>query len=170
MNNRERFDTCLNSGAPLEAANLAIEFASGCGSKSAAWNWADAAVQAASQAGVALAPGRASWPDLKAMSGQLAAARQRSAEAVVVSRHAGAIEWLRRQGIAGAVIEQATADDVRGRAVVGNLPLHLAALATKIGSIDMPNLPREMRGKDLTPEEMDAAGARISWYIVVKEP
>lgn len=85
---------------------------------------------------------------------------------VIISRHAGAIEWLARQGITGSVIAQATAEDVRGKVVVGNLPLHLAALAERIGSIDMPNLAAADRGRDLTPEEMDAAGARISWYEV----
>ena len=87
-------------------------------------------------------------------------------ETVIVSRHAGAIEWLRRQGIAGTVIEQAIPEDVRGRVVIGNLPMHLAAEAHQVGSIDLPGLAREQRGRDLTPEEMDAAGACIRWYVV----
>ena len=87
-------------------------------------------------------------------------------EVVIVSRHAGAIEWLARQGIAGTVIEQATAEDVFDSVVIGNLPLHLAAAAHKVGSIDLPGLTREQRGRDLTPEEMDAAGAVIRWYVV----
>ena len=87
-------------------------------------------------------------------------------ETVIVSRHAGAVEWLRRQGIAGTVIEQATADDVAGKVVIGNLPMHLAAEAHQVGSIDLPGLAREQRGRDLTPEEMDVAGACVRWYIV----
>ena len=87
-------------------------------------------------------------------------------ETVIVSRHAGAIEWLAAQGITGTVIEQATAEDVRGKVVVGNLPMHLASEAHQVGSIDLPGLTREQRGRDLTPEEMDAAGASIRWYIV----
>lgn len=87
-------------------------------------------------------------------------------ETIIVSRHAGAVEWLARQGITGAVIEQVTADDVRGKVVIGNLPLHLAAEAHQVGSIDLPGLTREQRGRDLTPEEMDAAGASIRWYVV----
>ena len=87
-------------------------------------------------------------------------------ETVIVSRHAGAVEWLAAQGVAGTVIEQATAEDVRGKVVVGNLPLHLAAEAHQVGSIDLPGLTREQRGRDLTPAEMDAAGAVIRWYIV----
>lgn len=93
-------------------------------------------------------------------------ARRMAGKVVIVSRHAGAIEWLREYGYVGPVIEQATADDVRNMFVIGNLPLHLAALTAMIGSIDLPNLPRELRGQDLTPEQMDAAGAVIRWYTV----
>ena len=165
MNNFDRFDAAKSSD-PLDAAALALQFSAGCGSKSAAWNWADRAVQAAAEAGVKLDGGRASWPDLDAMTDQLAAAAKRGPETVIVSRHAGAVAWLAAQGITGTVIVQATPDDVRGRVVVGNLPLHLAALAVRIGSIDLPNLSAADRGRDLTPAEMDAAGARLAWYEV----
>ena len=87
-------------------------------------------------------------------------------KAVIVSRHAGAIEWLAEQGVVGPVVAQATTEDVRGRIVIGNLPLHLAAIAEVVGNIDLPGLTAEQRGKDLTPEEMDAAGAAIRWYAV----
>ena len=165
MNNFEKYDDAL-ARDPLEAAALAIQFASGCGSKSAAWSCADNAVKAAAEAGIALNPGRASWPDLDAMTDQLAAAMKREPETVIVSRHAGAVAWLAAQGITGNVIAQATPEDVRGKVVIGNLPLHLASLAERVGSIDMPQLAAADRGRDLTPEEMDAAGAHLSWYVV----
>lgn len=88
------------------------------------------------------------------------------ARTVIVSRHAGAIEWLRRHGIEGDVIAQATPEDVQEAIVIGNLPLHLAALTARIGSIDLPNLAAADRGRDLSPEEMDAAGACLHWYSV----
>lgn len=86
---------------------------------------------------------------------------------VIVSRHAGAIEWLKRQGITGEVISHV--DDpaqIRGRIVIGNLPLHLAAEASIIGSIELPNLRPDQRGKDLTADEMEEADARLAWYAV----
>jgi len=89
---------------------------------------------------------------------------------VIVTRHDGAVAWLAARGITGPVIEQATEADVAGKVVIGNLPLYLAAAAAKVGSIDMPSLPRGQRGEDLSPSEMDAAGATIRWYIVVPEP
>ena len=88
-------------------------------------------------------------------------------EAMIVTRHEGAVEWLAQRGITGKVFKHVEDPAfVAGKIVVGALPLHLAALTAKIGSIDMPALRADQRGKDLTPAEMDAAGAVISWYIV----
>ena len=85
---------------------------------------------------------------------------------IIVTRHAGAVEWLRQQGITGEVIAHATPEDVRGREVYGVLPLHLAAEAAAVHVIDVPNLTPEQRGQDLTPAEMDAAGAHLCTYRV----
>ena len=88
-------------------------------------------------------------------------------EFVIVTRHDGAVKWLEtRRGITGNVIAHATPEDVRGKVVIGALPLHLAALAERVGSIDMPGLTPAQRGQDLSPEEMDEAGAAIVWYEV----
>ena len=90
-----------------------------------------------------------------------------SSEFVIVTRHSGAVEWLARHGISGQVIAHVSDPaQVAGKAVVGSLPLHLAALADRVGSIDMPGLTPAQRGQDLSPEEMDEAGAAIVWYEV----
>lgn len=91
-------------------------------------------------------------------------------EPVIVSRHAGAVEWLRSKGIVGRVIEHATEDDVRGRKVYGVLPFHLAALAKELVMIDTPGIPLERRGGDLSPEEMERFGAKLTHYLVVRVP
>jgi len=89
---------------------------------------------------------------------------------IIVSRHAGAIEWLRRRGIEGEVISHvADPEVIRGKTVVGNLPMHLAAAADRVGVIEMPNLPPDARGRDLSADEMEAFGASISWYRVERE-
>ncbi len=88
-------------------------------------------------------------------------------EFVIVSRHEGAVKWLAQRGITGQVLTHVSDPaQVADKAVVGNLPLHLAAQAARIGSIDMPGLRADQRGQDLSPEEMDAAGASIVWYEV----
>jgi CRISPR-associated protein Csx16 len=91
-------------------------------------------------------------------------------ETVIVTRHSGAVEWLRRQGITGDVLSHvANVEQIAGKRVVGALPLHLACHAAAVGSIDMPGMRPEQRGQDLTPTEMDAAGAAIRWYVVTTE-
>ena len=86
---------------------------------------------------------------------------------LIITRHAGAVEWLRRRGIEGEVIAHATPDQVRGRICYGVLPLNLAALASEVWAIDMPDLEAADRGRDLTPKEMDAAGAELFCYVVL---
>jgi len=85
---------------------------------------------------------------------------------IIVTRHQGAVEWLAQRGINGDVISHATAEDVRDRTVYGMLPLHLAAEADVVHVIDMPDMPPEARGQDLSPEQMDEYGARLTGYVV----
>lgn len=86
---------------------------------------------------------------------------------VIVTRHVGAIEWLNNHGFDGDVIAHvASPDQIRGRVVIGALPFHLAADAARVGVISMPGLRPDQRGVDLTPAEMDAAGAVVEFYVV----
>ncbi|HOW77965.1 MAG TPA: CRISPR-associated protein Csx16 [Verrucomicrobiota bacterium] len=92
-------------------------------------------------------------------------------DTIIVSRHTGAVEWLRQHGIVGEVLAQVTDPaQIAGRVVVGALPLHLAAVAVEVMAIDMPGLRADQRGKDLTPAEMDAAGASLGRYRVIRLP
>lgn len=74
MNNNDRYKLALRRDS-LEAAALAIDYSAGCGSKSAAWDWANRAKEAAAQAGVTLDCGDLSWPELDRMEDQLRAVR-----------------------------------------------------------------------------------------------
>lgn len=86
---------------------------------------------------------------------------------IIVTRHAGAIEWLRRKGITGEIVIHATPSVIRDQVVVGILPFHLAALTKRLMLIDVPRIPKELRGTDLTPEQMDMYGATIREYKVM---
>ena len=89
------------------------------------------------------------------------------ARTVIVSRHAGLVEWLKtRRGVEGNVIAHATEADIRGKYVFGNLPMHLAAKTASITTVDMPDLPADKRGVDLTPDEMDTYGAKTATYVI----
>lgn len=100
---------------------------------------------------------------------------------IIVSRHPAAVAFVRATAEAQyarfceennvqfesfVVVEQATSDLVAGQIVYGNLPLHLACLAHKYFAIEMPDLSRSERGKEMTADEMRAAGARIVEYSV----
>ncbi len=92
-----------------------------------------------------------------------------------VSRHKGAIEWARQQGL--PVDHQVEHLDVasikEGDRIIGTLPVnHAARVCDARGrylhlSLD---LPAEKRGQELSAEDMLNYGARIEEYLVKKLP
>lgn len=88
-------------------------------------------------------------------------------DTIIVTRHNGLVDWLSRHGITGKVIASATADDVTGKHVIGALPLHLASLADRVTTVDY-TCPMELRGKDLTAQQLDELGAVLNTYKVIK--
>ncbi len=85
---------------------------------------------------------------------------------VIVTRHNGLIQWLKNHGIEGQVIPHVESpEQIRGKDVIGVLPLSLASVTRSIWTVDM-DLPPEARGKDLSPEEMDRFGAHLMKYEV----
>jgi len=86
---------------------------------------------------------------------------------IIVTRHKGLVEWLAQQGITGQVISHV--DDpsqIKRRVVYGILPFHLASQALAVVTVDMPGLKPEQKGVDISPAEMDAAGASLRAYII----
>lgn len=86
---------------------------------------------------------------------------------IIVSRHPAAINFIRATAPAFAdapVVISATPDDVRGKVVAGNLPLHLAALAAEVVAVEFAGDPP--RGHEYGTEEMRAAGAYLARYRV----
>lgn len=88
-----------------------------------------------------------------------------------VTRHPGAIEWARRQGL--TVDRQIAHLDPSqlnpGDTVIGTLPVHLAAEVCARGghylhlSLD---LPPEVRGQELSADQLVAYGARLESYLI----
>jgi CRISPR-associated protein Csx16 len=89
----------------------------------------------------------------------------------LVSRHEGAVQWVRAQGWAvdEVVPHLDPATLQAGDNVIGTLPVHLAAAVCEGGGryfhLEM-DLPPSKRGAELTPAEMDACGARVREYWV----
>lgn len=92
----------------------------------------------------------------------------------IISRHAGAIEWLERQGIQGQqcahlAIKQVAAGDT----VIGTLPVNLAADVCAVPAMYWHlslEVPFAWRGQELTAEQMEACGVTLTAYQVQASP
>jgi CRISPR-associated protein Csx16 len=94
-----------------------------------------------------------------------------------ISRHPGALEWAKVQGLAidrhcPHLTDNNLANDIAaGDTVIGSLPVHLAAIVCQRGatyynlSLD---LPAHLRGKELSAAEVTACNARFEPYHVEK--
>ncbi|RMH50795.1 MAG: CRISPR-associated protein Csx16 [Zetaproteobacteria bacterium] len=88
-----------------------------------------------------------------------------------VSRHRGAVAWAARHGIiVDRLVAHLDPDEVAaGDTVIGTLPVHLAARVCARGgrylhlSLD---IPPELRGHELSADDMDSCRARIEPYEV----
>lgn len=87
---------------------------------------------------------------------------------LIVSRHTALVEWLKAKGIEGEVIPHATPEQIAGQTVIGILPVNLASLCARYGNVGLPKLSADLRGKELTVEQMDEAGATLEWYTVTR--
>lgn len=91
----------------------------------------------------------------------------------LVTRHAGALEWLQAQGFTEVrhVAHLDPALVAPGDRVIGTLPVHLAAAVCARGaryfnlSLDVPE---HLRGRELTAAELDACGARLEAFAIRK--
>ena len=75
---------------------------------------------------------------------------------LIVTRHPALKDYLIERGVADAatpVLPHAGIDDVAGKSVAGVLPLHLAAACASLTTVELA-LPLEMRGKELSIEDM----------------
>ena len=79
------------------------------------------------------------------------------AEKIVVSRHSALVAYLLEQGLITEkdnVVSHAHEKLVRGKHIIGNVPLSLAAVAESVTIIPFANLPLEKRGRELSLEEV----------------
>lgn len=91
-----------------------------------------------------------------------------------VSRHPGAIEWAKRQGLSvDQLVSHLDVEKVgSGDTVIGTLPVHLAAAVCCKGARYLHlalEVPAEARGRELSADELEAFGARIEAYRIERE-
>lgn len=88
---------------------------------------------------------------------------------IVVTRHPSYVEHLVNIGLIEPgceVVGHATAETVGGKHVItSGLPLHLAARAAKLTTVPL-FLPAELRGKELSLEEVEQFAQPPSSYVV----
>lgn len=97
-----------------------------------------------------------------------------------VTRHPGAVEWLRKEHPELAETSEVvahwtpvrTASLSQHDTVIGILPIDMAAAVCAAGArffaLSLPNMPSEMRGRELTAQDMHQCGAEITEYKVTR--
>ena len=89
-------------------------------------------------------------------------------EAVIVTRHPALVHLLLERGLiygTEPIIEHASADEVRGRHVIGVLPLSLAVEAESVTEIPLSLTPED-RGKELDLERLRQIAGPPRTYVV----
>lgn len=92
----------------------------------------------------------------------------------IVTRHLGALDFLKSQGICGQHMPHLMIDAIQsGDKVIGNLPLHHIALLNK-KNVEYWHLcveqPLDMRGKEHSLEFLMASNATLRRFKVIEEP
>lgn len=91
---------------------------------------------------------------------------------VVVTRHAGLVQYLIEEGVVAAsveVVSHTSPEVVRGKNVLGVLPHSLSCLCESFTEVPL-NLPAELRGKELTVEEVrQYAGEPVTYRVFNEE-
>lgn len=90
-----------------------------------------------------------------------------------VSRHPGAHDWAAEEGfeVEAVIVHLDPALIQPGDRVIGSLPVNLAAEVCARGARYLNlslDLPPELRGRELSTEQMRACGARIEEYRITR--
>jgi len=92
---------------------------------------------------------------------------------LMVTRHPGARAWARRYRLpVDRFVDHLDPADLQpGDRVIGTLPIHLAAEVCQHGGMYLHlavDLPRSARGRELSADELERYGARLTRYHVVR--
>lgn len=90
---------------------------------------------------------------------------------IVITRHPALVAYLQEIGMVDdgvRVITHATPADVRGKHVIGVLPLRLAALAASVTEVTL-DIPAELRGQELTLDQIRQYAGEPATYVVARK-
>jgi CRISPR-associated protein Csx16 len=85
----------------------------------------------------------------------------------IVTRHEGAVEWLRSKGYDGSILPHLEHEQIAGEnTYIGVLPIPMVKAILDAGSrfllLSLPDVAFSQRGASMTPAEMDLAGAHLT--------
>jgi len=87
---------------------------------------------------------------------------------LVVTRHPALIEYLQGMRLLSDdcnIISHATAEDVRGKDVVGVLPHHLSCLTKTFSEVPL-DIPASLRGCELHVDQIEMFAKPIVTYVI----
>ena len=88
---------------------------------------------------------------------------------LVVTRHSGLVDYLKDLGVVNdstKVVSHVTNPaDLYGKAVVGVLPINLAACCKVYAMIPL-KIPADLRGVDLNKDQVKQYGGKLTYYDV----
>lgn len=90
-----------------------------------------------------------------------------------VTRHSGAVEWARAQGIDATLIQHLDPDTIKtGDTVLGTLPVNIAADICQRGARYFHlslEVPPDLRGTELTAQDMTTCNATLEEFEIWKK-
>lgn len=100
---------------------------------------------------------------------------RKPARTLFISRHPGAVQWIKAQPIVvDRFIAHLNIDEIQaGDRVIGSLPVHLAgqvcARGAEYWNLSL-ELPAELRGQELSREQLEQMSARLERFSVQLQP
>lgn len=89
---------------------------------------------------------------------------------VIITRHPGLVQVLHElapETLNAPILDRADPEQIRGKHVYGVLPLTLACLADKVTNVTL-NVPQELRGTELTADQVRQYMTELETFIVSK--
>jgi len=89
---------------------------------------------------------------------------------IVITRHQGLVDYLRQEGIIDEntqIVAHATPELIKDKNVLGVLPHSLSCLCRTFTEIPL-NLPQELRGKELSSNDVRKYAGKPVTYVVFK--
>ena len=91
-----------------------------------------------------------------------------------ISRHQGALEWIKKQGITvDLCLSHIEPEQIKkGDTILGTLPINIVAMINQQGANYLHlslQLPADKRGQELTVQEMEQYQAKLEAYEVIKK-